>query len=1164
MAFQVYPASFIEPLEVPATSSSPQQTLMELQSVGPSGQPEMYIRFNGVDEAALGAVITDEPSFTLRFGGSTSATLTSAAPTAELNDGFIGHVCELSLSRISALQNLWEIRVIFSEGGPTGGAWFLNIGNNEPSARKFVWVVGDSAAEAAQPWLHVVQPSVDFDANGLALSGEATIESLTVKNFGTGPLNIAPQATPNPAFALGGLPVAIEPNLSASIPVTFTAPSSVGAHSAGLDLASNDTTAQVVPGSNHNRHTDLGATSTQIETVLVLDASGSMNTTPTGGVAPTPADSRWGKLQDGAEHFLDLLAAHASGAGQFGVVVFPDITSPSVNDIATPTSRQLFSPSPINGANTASAKATLAITPQGWTPIGKGIEHAIGAGVSFGMFQGTADALAFNRRAVVVMTDGAHNSPPLPGSPKPADFYQAGAGISDALHDKHIQVLGVAYGSEGSPEVDRAAIQTLVTESGAAGDAFVDAIAPFDPLNPDPLFKAFRQVLLANLELHSASDPLGTLTDANPEARHPISITHYDKRVSFVVNWPGTEELSVTLVTPTCDVITRQSADGKSGVTFRGGARYAIFTVEQSYLRNDDNPQSPRYGTWRLIVGRNLSNDLVRGRRADIRYEYDVLTQSGIKLHASVDGAAVHAPGEPLTLRARLFADGVPVRNASVSVSVAVPGASLDNFLGKAVVSQEEFEKAKRELNGGFDVRSLAIKAKALEKKGIVFQPSQQTFQYFLKETSDGCYEATVPGFQTPGNRTFYMVATGETSDGVSFRRERQLGVQIVVRPLPDYSIVVLDYFQLDNAVHASLQLFVRDQFDNAIVFDPELEERIRVKAGAEPTGPLVDRLDGSYSQTLRLSNERSIRAAISVDGRALLREFPVPNPARLRYVDKVIAFEPGRVSKRGGNEHAKPEAVLGPLLEKPKDQFVSLGGGGVLALGVKAKRVVGESVTVFVRPDTPLRPYVVEAMADADRRAFRVQSESYEKVAGMLTRGRGQIAYAGGRAEAKYGSFSFGKEPAPFSFVACVAGHATGQRLRVVLDTGQVIAEIAIDAIGPEPVELSAMTLPVSGRHAFNVVLSDASDRPLSALAAAKRALTFNWFEFRQSWVRLGSSKGVTDTFSLSPLVDQRLEGGALALRIVDTSDRTLDAEGRPSPTPGVSVRAVGIDGLS
>src|SRR5204863_1070980 len=110
-------------------------------------------------------------------------------------------------------------------------------------------------------------------------------------------------------------------------------------------------------------------------------------------------------------------------------------------------------------------------TPQqngGATPMGFGIGHVMGTtATGFGYFQGDANSLTFDKRYMVLMSDGANNS----GPPNPPDFYGTGA---TSFKGKKVKVITVGYGDPAVTafEVDHVLLNTIATQSDGQ---FLDA-----------------------------------------------------------------------------------------------------------------------------------------------------------------------------------------------------------------------------------------------------------------------------------------------------------------------------------------------------------------------------------------------------------------------------------------------------------------------------------------------------------------------------------------------------------------------------------------------------------------------------------------------------------------------------------------------------------------
>jgi hypothetical protein len=148
-------------------------------------------------------------------------------------------------------DNVFLITVIFQD--PAGNyTWQLGIWNNDTAAsRQFTWVVSATLANTAQPWIDV----------------EPTIRSwdILVNNKGTVPLTVNSVNPALPAgFALGPLPLSLNPGASAPLTVTFTgsgnSPGSDGdvTATANLTITPADGTAGTSAG--HNRQLSVSAT----------------------------------------------------------------------------------------------------------------------------------------------------------------------------------------------------------------------------------------------------------------------------------------------------------------------------------------------------------------------------------------------------------------------------------------------------------------------------------------------------------------------------------------------------------------------------------------------------------------------------------------------------------------------------------------------------------------------------------------------------------------------------------------------------------------------------------------------------------------------------------------------------------------------------------------
>ncbi|MEI9971367.1 MAG: hypothetical protein WDO73_04525 [Ignavibacteriota bacterium] len=521
-------------------------------------------------------------------------------------------------------------------------------------------------------------------------------------------------------------------------------------------------------------------------------------------------------------------------------------------------------------------------------------------------------------------------------------------------------MIAVGYGKAGTPfEVDDGLLNTLATHS-VGGGYFLDAFADDSGL---ALRKQFRQAIVDGLHLDPTHDPTGILTPANPEARYEVTVLPYDTKVAFVVDWVSRDApISVSIVTPLCEVITEQSAPRLGGVFFRSGPFHRVFVFDNAFLSNTATPTQPRYGAWKLIV--NYSPVVIEARAAAIQgeqFQYEVITESRLKMDVQFDKPK-YGTGDRIGISASLTLDGQAIPNASVILNVAAPGRSFDNFIASTQVTPALLERAKSVLSKE-DVTAVGIKSYAIQLKGGVFNEFSNTRNIVMVDSDNsGVYEASIDATSVPGSYDFYVTAVGVARGGVAFRRERRVSQRVEVIPRPEFTLIDVIYLKES----ATIRVLPRDQFGNVILFDPAFNPRIGLTASAgEFRGGLTFNGDGSYTGTLVYPGGAKPTVQVTVDGTVVVPGFPLQPVTAMIWVDDVVDFHAGAEARPGVNAHKNPAAVLGDPLTKAPDQFVSLGGRGSITIAIKGHLIAnsgGDDLTVFVQPDSDLRAYAVQA----------------------------------------------------------------------------------------------------------------------------------------------------------------------------------------------------------
>ena len=955
MAFQVYPDA---PLSV-ASGATTYTTFTQL--TGASVPAGSYNKMMFIRVSMFGGTTPPNLYVTANTGDPVQAlTLAQQGPKPVYNlpgmspSAYVGDVQLITAGEAS---NVYQVQVGFF--ADTTESWQLGIQNNDGVNRKFTWVVADSIAGTAQPWIDVEPATLPLDA----LIGETVTDSVQVANYGTAAFTVTALNPTLPANLTVDnttpLPLTVSPGMSATLKVTFTAPTTSGPTTAMSALTINPADA-AAGTTGHNQQLTVNALAQQLEVVLLLDDSGSMSWDQYGHTPTGSLKSRWSELTSATDTFLNDLAHFGNGHGNFGIARFP---AGNPSDTST---FNIVTPGPIPAKNSkplADAEGDVAaITPLDNTPMGDGMHHVMDTATSY--FATDQNSIDNNLRWLILMSDGAQNQ----GS-SPTDFTTP----TDFLTENKIALFAIGYGIQGYSNVDLPMLQSLASASyGGGGFYAVDMPNTTGQTLETALLNVIKNVLTATA---SPRDPSAVFLYGQQENRHDVLLTPYDGKTAFSLFWdtPDATRLELTLLSPTCEEITPQNAGqgALSQVTFCGGNRYQSYYFESDFLANPGG--QPRYGTWTMVVTVPLELQAVPADRAAAAdaagvyeyYSYGVTAESSLRMRLTLDQSAYYA-GDPVGVSARLTAAGLPVTGASVVLSTTSPAQSLANWLAGLTVPAAAMAQATKQLQGQ-DATPILVKALAAQIAGLQFDPAAQQGNLVMTDPRGiGTYQATYADTTVPEQRTLYVTAIGETPDGTAFRREGKLQVFVLVRPDPVATILTLHFGAGGTAIAT---VFPLDKFGNVLFTEPRSAGSLQlVASGAEFTGPMVNNLDGSYSRPLRITGP-SPAVGVQFDGQDVVPARPVPPLADLHYVDEVIRFDGGLFAS--ANQHSDPRTVLGSIDGKPAGTFVSLGAGGQLIVGFHEQVIEaddgGGDVTVFIQPDDDLRAYRLEAYSTED-----------------------------------------------------------------------------------------------------------------------------------------------------------------------------------------------------
>jgi hypothetical protein len=985
MAFDVYPLAHTAPLNIGAGVSTPTSLSTERRSAELPNNI-MYIRV-----AIIGSAIA--PTFTLQAGAGDPVQVPSAFGIYD-QPGNMGHYVGDSYLTPEA-NGVYLIKVLFDAAMTTASNWKLTIKNNDGAPRNFTFVVASSDGEARQSW-------IDMNTNLTAtpfevLITEAGAFTLRVFNYGTGDLTSLGGTLTGPdagKFTFVAPVTPVTPNGLVDVPVKLAAVGSPATLSATLTVASNDPFPQVVATPSHNSIVAISGKVEQLEIAFMLDGSGSMAFSPGGSsiISTLPNNTRWGMLKSAAEAALTALGNHASGKGKFGVGVYPDITpfpahasdayggpfpvpSPSAADFGALTDISVANIKAVADSTTGTLEQHFVREWGGATPMGAGIAHSIGpkdGTKPWGYFSSDPTAVSTNRRWLILMTDGNQNS-----GQDPSDFY-AGAGSFQA---KNIQVAAIGYGNPVADAgaaiiapVNDALLKSIVT-AGFNGTVtryhFVNAAD-----NTDLTTSFIKTLFLDGLQFDTTVDPGGVLTATNPTVSRQISISQYDRKLSFVVAWTtyNAQRLQVQVITPLGEVIE----DVGHGYTIDFNPRFRMFTFDQDFLQNVAKPSQPRYGTWTLIITLNeiilqVVEDPAAAVDSEI-YDYQVIVDSRLRLRSQLN-QTTYAPGDSINVSALVTLDWLGIPNVSVTLSRVIPGTAHLNWLAGSAVTADEYNQVATAQQKDPDIDSLGIKQLALAAKGVRYTPVVNSdVVNMVDPDGKGIYVAGLANTALPGSYPFMITAVGALPDGTLFRREQPVNIELVVQPDPKFTIFHVDYgiFTQGGQTMTRATMTVRplDRFGNVVLLDPQFDPSLLfTSTGGVFEGPIVDNHDGSYTRILDYPSGQTVGVGVIVGGVAVVPSVPLVNISGLTFVDKVFTFTLGREATPGANQHRDPNACLGNFTTKTPPVFVSLGGRGSIVVGYSDRHIVGQGgsddITVFVAPDEQPRPYSVEVTSE-------------------------------------------------------------------------------------------------------------------------------------------------------------------------------------------------------
>jgi hypothetical protein len=527
-----------------------------------------------------------------------------------------------------------------------------------------------------------------------------------------------------------------------------------------------------------------------LDVMIVFDRSGSM-----ADAAPPIGRAKLREAQDAAALFVQLVR---EGAGdRLGLVTF---SSTAALDQA---------PLPA-----ASAKPALVGPP----PFTTGKIGAIAAGGSTSIGAGLGAALlaygsgSANDRAILLMTDGLQNTPPMVEE------------IEPSLGSTKLSVIG--FGSDA--DIDAPLLNRIARVHNGHFTRATDGLA----------LRKFFGLSFGNLfESGALSDPDFVLR-ANQDVSEPHRFDVCgEERITIVLGWddPSTP-LGAHIKTP-----SGKSLAGRHSTAVRGES-WAFWRVPLPHLGERD-------GTWQFTVDRVLTGGEFPPPRTDVRYFYLVVCAGGPKLIPLTKSKRVYT-GDLIDPRVALhYPNRTTPPGAKVELIIEAPGVALGQLatqegLHPPVISADPVN--------GFHATLKAV----AKKHGGALPVSVSTITVPLFDDGmhddgalepDGIFNNPLKDM-TRAEGTYHFRAVATYGQGCRTAREAMWSLYVECGVDPGRTDVTLvGVADQPDGRHGVLVIVPRDAYGNPL--GPGRGDNFTVSPlpGVKVDGPVKDNGDGSY-----------------------------------------------------------------------------------------------------------------------------------------------------------------------------------------------------------------------------------------------------------------------------------------------------------------------------
>lgn len=645
--------------------------------------------------------------------------------------------------------------------------------------------------------------------------------------------------------------------------------------SLAVDVAFRPTTLGALSGGGLQVDSDEGApaptpvtgTGKEFDLVVLVDDSGSMGTKPDGTWTSDVSQTRLYEAKQGIielTHILDV-AFPSSGTVPIGVKA-----GVCLFNGGCPAALATFNKSNLDTRVNAIAAVNS-------TPMGKGLKGALAQ-----LAVSPADA-PFHNRAIIMLSDGAHNLYPCPSSDATYPCPDAG----NLTGREGIRLFGVGYGTAGvdfNPVQLRDLVVTVFGNTVADGlRHYIPSTVPLCPSLPpgvqcvqgalkglDAFFVGFLQAMGLT---QAAVDPVA-MVQPGQTLEHPVDITELDAAADFGLSWRTgpSRALTFVLVTPDGQIIDPKVARADPDLALTVGPSSIAYTARKGYLH-----RAGKVGRWKLRVtlgggttsggvpsdARASAALMVVGPAVPFTYNYSVYVPSALELAVRFDKPAYNT-GDQMLITATVTAKGALVRGAQIAAIEARferPGESMGNWYAAhdpsapqlaATLAQQGTDPVAPVQRKGLALRAAGVADPyRTVQPGLVFKDDGSGGD---AQAGDGIYTARYADTSMPDTHTFYLRASGTTPAGTPFTREALLQQMVTVAVAPDPVTSPLTYQLVGvadrNTSRVQVKVIPKDRFGNHL--GPGYASAIDFTTTSGTwVGPLTDDLSGGYTRLL-------------------------------------------------------------------------------------------------------------------------------------------------------------------------------------------------------------------------------------------------------------------------------------------------------------------------